>query len=192
MNSLSRIGLLMVVTVLGCGSSATQAEGTATDGVGTSDAASGTTGPNCSMQPTVVVWLALNTGGLVSAEVEYSIAGGPRVAAEGCTQGACFIYEGAGQPIEVFARYEDCDESTLSITGAVCPEQGSAELAFGFYDGCTPPYGTDGPPGSGSDGSDSDTDSTGTDSTGTDSTGTDGTGTTRTSDGTSTGGTSSR
>jgi len=147
---------------LSCGGSAAQDNETDTGGVSTSSASSGTGDLDCSMQPTVVVWLALNSGGLVSADVEYSVAGGPRVPAEGCTQGACFIYEGAGQPIEVFARYEDCDESALSTIGAVCPDQSSAELGFGFYEDCMAPYGTDGPTASGSGGSDSDSDTGGT------------------------------
>ncbi len=178
---------MMIAAVLGCGGSDAQSGETDTGGVETGNASSGTTALDCSMQPTVVVWLALNTGGLVSAQVEYSVAGGPRTAAQDCTQGACFIYEGAGQPIEVFARYEDCDESALSIMGAVCPEQSSAELSFGFYEGCTIPTGTDGPPGTGGE---SDTD-TGDASTGTGT----GTGTGAGTDGetgTSTGGATSR
>lgn len=181
----------MVSGVMGCGGSATQSGETDTIGVSTEDTGSTSRDEaphDCSMQPTVVVWLALNTGGLVSADVEYSVAGGPRVEAQDCTQGACFIYEGAGQPIEVFARYQDCDESVLSTTGAICPDQSRAELGFGFYENCMVPVGTDGPSGSGSEGGDNDTDHSGT---GTDTSGA-GTDTSSTGGDTSTGGTTSR
>ena len=65
--------------------------------------------------------------------ISYSVDGGPRRDAEDCTQGACFIYEGYDQPIEVYAAFEDCSESILFTRGAACTDASAAELIFAFY-----------------------------------------------------------
>lgn len=139
-------GCLIAVALLGCGDNGANAgTGGSADSEGTSsgraDGSSSSTGaPACETEPRVLVWLELNTGGLVSATVEYSVDGGPRTPAV-CQQGACFIYEGAEQPITVYAQYEDCDEQELSTFGASCDAEVAAEISFGFYDGCSPATG---------------------------------------------------
>ena len=112
-------------------------EGTTTAPVSSSSTTSATT-PNCEDTPRVAVSLQNNVGGSVYATVEYSVAGGPRVPATDCYQGACFIYAGAEQPIQVFARYMDCPWESLDTFGPACDAENPAQLAFAFYETCSP------------------------------------------------------
>ncbi len=171
MNFLSWVGWTIgLVSTVGCGGD----DGAGVGGNGSTStsndmtAGGGSTG-GCGSEPTVAVQLALEGGGLVFATVEYSVAGGPRRTAM-CQQGFCFIYEGAGQPIQVFAKYESCDEVELSATGAECTDEAPATLAFGFYRNCGGPGGN-WPDATSTGGEPSD--STGGDSSGSDSSGSD-------------------
>lgn len=149
--------IALVVTAVACGEKNDGSDGDANGGTGgdasmPSSSSTGEATPafDCETDPAVLVWLQNEDGGFVYADVTYSIDGGPRRPAEDCSQGACFIYEGYDQPIEVFARYADCtSEDTLSIRGAACGDDAAAELLFAFYDACGPDTDTDGGSGGG-------------------------------------------
>jgi hypothetical protein len=117
-----------------CGTSTT---GTGSGESSSDDGSASETGSSCEPFAAVLVLLADESGSPTSADVSYSVAGGPFVPATCGQVGRCVVAEGYGQSITVRVTANGCSAELVAIGAADMCAGPSPELSFTVYDNCS-------------------------------------------------------